>query len=87
MSARSINKRSELFLIVLGFALVVLIGIINYLARSVFSSPVFYLVPVIFVIWFVGRLSGILISITSAPTWVLTDMISRPSYPHIIIPV
>ena len=88
MSARGIfNKRSGLFLIVLGFALVVLIGIINYLAGSAFSSLVFYLVPVIFVIWFVGRSAGILISITSALTWVLTDMISRPPYPHIIIPL
>jgi signal transduction histidine kinase len=81
------NKQPRLFLTALGFALVVLIGIINYLTGPAFSSLVFYLIPVIFVIWFVGRSAGILVSITSALTWVLTDMISRPSYPHIIIPL
>ena len=81
------NKRQGLFLTVLGFALVILIGIINYLTGPAFSSLVFYLIPVIFVFWFVGKSSGILISLTGAITWVLNDMISRPSYLNIAIPL
>jgi PAS domain-containing protein len=89
MNAKEIfNKRQGSFLTVLGFALVILIGIIDYLTGPAFSSLVFYLIPVIFVFWFVGRsAAGILVSITSAVMWVLTDMISRPSYSHIIIPL
>ncbi len=89
MNAKDIfNKRQGSFLTVLGFALVILIGIIDYLTGPAFSSLVFYLIPVIFVFWFVGRSrAGILVSITSALIWVLTDLISRPSSPHIIIPL
>jgi two-component system, OmpR family, phosphate regulon sensor histidine kinase PhoR len=39
------------------------------------------------VIWSVGRSAGVWISITSALTWVLTDMISSPSHPNVIIPL
>jgi signal transduction histidine kinase len=80
-------KRSGLFLTGLGFVLVIWIGTINYWTGPVFSSLAFYLVPVIIMIWYVGRPAGMLISIAGALTWVLTDLISAPSYPHIIIPV
>ncbi len=51
-------KRSGLFLTGLGFVLVVWIGIINYRTGPVFSSLAFYLVPVIIMIWYVGRPAG-----------------------------
>ena len=87
MKARDFfSKRSGSSLTVLGFLLVGLMGVFDYLTGPVFSSLVFYLVPVIFVIWSVGRSAGIWISITSALTWVLTDMISSPSHPNVIIP-
>jgi signal transduction histidine kinase len=80
-------KRSGLFLTGLGFALVIWIGIINYWTGPVFSSLAFYLVPVIFIIWNVGRPAAMLISIAGALIWVLTELISISSYPHIVIPV
>jgi two-component system phosphate regulon sensor histidine kinase PhoR len=81
------HKRYGFILTGLGFILVIWIGIINYWTGPVFSSLAFYLVPVIFMIWYVGRPAGILISIAGALTWVLTELISIPTYPHIIIPV
>ena len=81
------NKRDRFVLTGLGFVLVIWIGIINYWTGPVFSSLAFYLVPVIIMIWYVGRPAGMLISIAGALTWVLADLISVPSYPHIIIPV
>jgi len=80
------NKRYGFIWAGLGFFLVGLVGVLDYLTGPVFSSLVFYLVPVIFVIWSVGRSAGVWISITSAFTWVLTDMISSPSHPNLIIP-
>ncbi|NWG02807.1 MAG: PAS domain-containing sensor histidine kinase [Syntrophaceae bacterium] len=61
---------------------------IDYLTGPAFSSLVFYLIPVIFVFWFVGSsAAGILVSTTSALIWTLTDMISGPSYPNTVIPL
>ena len=80
------NKQSKSFLTAFGFVLVVLIWVVDYLTGPEFSSLTFYLIPIIFVTWFVGRLAGILISVTSAIAWVFADMIAKPPYSHIIIP-
>jgi signal transduction histidine kinase len=82
-----LNKQSKSFLTALGVVLVMLIGIIDYLAGPSFSSLTFYLIPVILITWFVGRTAGILMSVASALTWVIVDMTAGPSYPHIIIPL
>jgi hypothetical protein len=81
------NKRYGFIWAGLGFFLVGLVGVLDYLTGPVFSSLLFYLVPVIFVIWSVGRSAGFWVSVTSALTWVLTDMISSPSHPNVIIPL
>lgn len=81
------GKQSKPSLTALGFVIVLLIGGIDYLTGPLFSSLMFYLVPIILATWFVGRSVGILIAASSALTWVLADMMSVPSYPHIIIPI
>jgi two-component system, OmpR family, phosphate regulon sensor histidine kinase PhoR len=82
------NKLYRFIWVGLGYVLVIWIGIINYWTGPVFSSLAFYLVPVIIMIWYVGRPAGMLISIAGALTWLLTNLIFVPSYPpHIIIPV
>ncbi len=80
------SRRFRLFLTLSGFVFVVLIWVIDYISGPEFSSLILYLIPVIFVTWFVGRLAGILISIASAAAWVLADVIPRYPYPHIIFP-
>ena len=80
------NKRSRIFLTTLGFVLVILIWVIDYKTGPEFSSLILYLVPVIFVTWFVGRWAGILMSVASSSAWLLTDVITRYPYPHMIIP-
>ena len=82
-----INKQSKSFLTVLGFVLVVLIWMIDYKTGPEFSSLILYLVPVIFVTWFVGRWAGILMSLASSTAWLLTDAVARYPYPHMIIPL
>ena len=82
-----LGKQSKPLLTALGFVLVLLIGVIDYLTDPLFSSLMLYLVPIILATRFVGRSAGILIAVSSALTWVLADMISGPAYPHIIIPI
>lgn len=81
-----LNKRSRSFLTVLGLILVVLVWIIDYETGPDFSSLILYLVPVILVTWFVGRWAGVLISVTCSAAWLLTDVIARYPYPHMLIP-
>lgn len=82
-----LSKQSKHLLTAVGFVLVLLIGIIDYLTGPLFSSLTLYLIPVILITWLVGRTAGILIALASALTWVIADMTARPPYPHIIIPL
>jgi signal transduction histidine kinase len=82
-----LSKQSKPLLAFLGFILVVLIGVLDYLTGPAFSSLIFYLVPIILVTWFVGRSMGLLISVVSAFAWVLADITSRPFDPHTFVPI
>ena len=79
------GKRSSSFLTAIGFAIVLLIGIFDYLTGPDFSSLILYLVPVILVTWFVGRSAGILTSIASAVSWLAAAVASSPLHHNIII--
>lgn len=85
--AERIGRQSKTLLTGLGFVLVLLIGVIDYFTGPLFSSLTFYLVPVIVVTWFAGQSMGILISVASAVTWVLVDVMTKPPSPHFIFPI
>ncbi|MBI2487790.1 MAG: diguanylate cyclase [Deltaproteobacteria bacterium] len=63
------SKQSKLFLIVLGFVIVLLFGVIDYITGPDISFSIFYLLPISLVVWFAGKRSGILMSIISALAW------------------
>lgn len=57
---------------------VTLLGVIDYLTGSEISFSIFYLVPVGFVTWWIGRREGILVSLLSALTWLIADIAASP---------
>ncbi len=77
------SKRSRLFLITLGFLLVLLIGVIDYLTGTEISLGLFYFLPISLVTWFAGRWTGILISTVSAITWFIANLKMPYSHPLI----
>jgi diguanylate cyclase (GGDEF)-like protein len=68
------SQRSKLFLITLGFLLVLLFGVMDYLTGTAISFGVFCLLPISLVTWFAGRWTGILISSVSAITWFIANL-------------
>jgi diguanylate cyclase (GGDEF)-like protein len=68
------TKKSKLFLITLGFLLVILVGATDYLTGAEISLGVFCLLPISLVTWFAGRWTGILISGVSAITWFIANL-------------
>ncbi|HTZ19185.1 MAG TPA: sensor histidine kinase [Dissulfurispiraceae bacterium] len=59
------NNKSRGYLIAVGILLFIITGLADYLTGTEMSLSVFYLVPVGFWGWFVGRTAGILMSIFS----------------------
>ena len=58
-----LDKQSKWHLITLGFAIVVLVGVIDHLTGPELFVSIFYLLPIFLVTWFTERWMGVTISI------------------------
>lgn len=73
-------------MIALALALAILIGVLDYATgRELIVSP-FYLVPICWLTWSVGREAGLLLSAACAVIWLLAELMARYTYPHPAIP-
>ena len=58
-------KRSKVFLIIFAFALVFLVGAVEYLTGALIDLCIFYVIPIFMVTWFVGLRAGITVAVVS----------------------
>ena len=80
-----LEKRSKRFWGAMGFVLVVILGIIDYLTGVELSITLFYLIPIFLVAWFTDQNLALAISAASAITWFITDYANGLSYSNITI--
>jgi len=81
----SLEKRSKLFVIAVGFALIGVTGILDFLTGYEFAFSLFYLIPISLVTWLTGRRAGVVASLVSALVWLISDVAARTSYSHPLI--
>lgn len=81
-----LSNLPQSFFIIFGSVMVILVGILHYIAGPELSSTVFYLVPIALVTWFTKRSSGLIISILSALMWLIADLTSGAIYSSSDIP-
>jgi diguanylate cyclase (GGDEF)-like protein len=81
-----LSKRPKSQMAATAFSLVVLLGAIDYLTGPDLSVFIFYLIPVFLGTWFVGKWAGIALSVCSAATWSLADLMSFRMMSNAIIP-
>jgi len=82
-----LGQRSKSFLLTLGFLLVVLQSVINYLLGPDMALFIFYLLPISLVAWLVKRRAAVFISLASAAGYFLTEQLTghfdeRPMHPY-----
>lgn len=80
------EKRKKPFYLTLGILLTGVTGIIDLLTGYEISFSVFYVIPVTFVTWSVGRGFGILTSFACAAVWFGADIVGGHPYSHPFIP-
>jgi len=78
----SLQKRTKPFWIIVGFALIGGVGILDFLTGYEFTFSLFYLIPVSLITWFTSRRLGILASLVSALVWFISDVAAGHSYSH-----
>jgi signal transduction histidine kinase len=80
------RRSSRPFLITLCLVFVVLTGVIDYKTGEELSISIFYLLPVIFVTWYINAKTGIVISVISSLIWHIADFMIGHRYSHVLIP-
>jgi len=70
----SIETRPKELLFVIAIIFNCLVGFIDYATGTYVGMEIFYLLPISFVSWFIGRKAGILMSVLSTGTLVTADM-------------
>ena len=81
-----LGTQSRTWIIVAGFALVLVLGGVDYLTGPDFSFVVFYLFPVFLVSWFAGPGAGMAISVLSGTAWFTADILTMPPSAHPTVP-
>ena len=67
-------------LVALTFALLALVGVVDYLTGYELSVLIFYLLPVSLAAWFIGRRFAGLVSLLSVGIWIVGDVIAGATY-------
>jgi diguanylate cyclase (GGDEF)-like protein len=81
-----LSKLPSSLLMSIGCVMVLLVGILTYLAGPELSSAVFYSIPIVLVTWFTGRSIGLLFSTLGALAWLIVDVTSGATYSNSAIP-
>jgi diguanylate cyclase (GGDEF)-like protein len=81
-----LSKQTKLFAFALSLLLVLVIGVIDYVAGENISLLVFFMLPIFVAVWFVGKKAGIAVSILSGAVWTAIAMTSTHVYAHPVIP-
>jgi diguanylate cyclase (GGDEF)-like protein len=79
----NLEKLNKPFVIAIAFALIGVLGIIDFLTGYEISFSVFYLLPICLVTWRAGRRLGIMLSFISAAVWLISDVAAG----HTISPI
>jgi PAS domain S-box-containing protein len=61
---------------VLGFAMVVLLGCLDFLTPKEISISLFYLIPIVFVSWYDRTGYGFFMAVVSTGSWIVADVLS-----------
>src|SRR5260370_12515025 len=82
-----LERRARGAIALIGLALLVLIGFIDYLTGFELLFSVFYLLEVGLAAWFVGKGFGLLMSVLSVAVWIGGDLAAGARYSTPLIPI
>lgn len=81
-----LNQQPKSRFLILGYLLVLLIGIIDYVTGVEISFSVFYLFPISLVAWVSNRRGATSVSVLATLTWLAADLAEAQRYSHPLIP-
>ncbi|MEI7847280.1 MAG: diguanylate cyclase [Chloroflexota bacterium] len=82
-----LEKQSQVSKIGMGLALIAAVGVVDFLTGYELAFSLFYVIPVAYATWLIGRRYGIAASIVSALVWFWVDVVSGNYYSQALIPI
>jgi hypothetical protein len=81
-SARILLNKNEWLVLVACLAMVAALGATNYWIGWEYSFSVFYLLPIFICIHYIGRLSGLFVSVIAGSMWLFLDLYTNHYHRH-----
>src|SRR6266511_630516 len=72
-----IQKQPRALILIEAVLLVLVIGAVDFQTGYEVSVYVFYSIPIVLAVWFIGRNEGLWISVFSAVVWSVADIVGR----------
>jgi signal transduction histidine kinase len=82
-----VDRQSRFVQLSIGFPPIFVIGILNHFTSPLISSSLFYLLPILFVTHFTGRLPGVVAAVMAIGLWFTADISGPTRYDSLTIPV
>jgi diguanylate cyclase (GGDEF)-like protein len=80
-----LEKQSPAFRTFVAYGIALLFSVIDYLTGYELSFSIFYLLPVSYVAWSIGKRPGVIISIFSASVSLASDVLAGETHSHPVI--
>jgi signal transduction histidine kinase len=84
---KSGQPQSKAVGIIVGLLLLAVVGFIDYITGYKITVLVFYLVPILYVLRYVGQSFAFAMAVMSAVMWLVADVAAGDQYPDILTPV
>ncbi len=78
----TLENGSPLLWAVVGVAMIIFLGIIDYATGNEISITLFYLAPIVLAAWFANRNLGLAMSVLSALSWLIAEYAIGQRYSH-----
>lgn len=77
---QALRRQPTAVLVAIGFLWIGGLAVLDYFAPPDLSFLIFYVAPVLFLVWFVGRWAGLIGALASAAFWTYEDVLSAHAY-------
>ena len=82
-----LNKQPKATIMLLGILIALLVATTDFLPHDrLFSFVIFYLIPILLVTWFAGRLAGVFMALACSGLWLMSDLVRDTTGQSPIVP-
>jgi diguanylate cyclase (GGDEF)-like protein len=82
----SLERQNKFAVLLAGFAIIGVIGVIDFASGYEFALSLFYVLPIALITWLTSRRYGVAASIVSSLVWLGADLGTGHTYSHPLIP-